>query len=416
MWPFELLLTLYALKIIAYLIFMRKKKIEPGADFYAEATSYTPSVDILLPMHNEEKVVIDTIRNLLEIEYKHLFIIVVDDGSTDDSLDLVAKHFKNHPKVRLLRQVNGGKSAALNKGMEVSRSEIVVTIDADTWVRPDAIKNIVHYFKDKEVAAVAGHIKVGNRVNPLTEMQYFEYITIWDNDRAFFDKVNGILVVPGALGAFRVSAVRAVGGFRSEVIAEDTELTLRLLYHGYVIRNATDAIAYTEAPDNLRMFFRQRVRWTTGLTQGLVKHGKRLFRMPNRWLARLVLPFTWLTRVILPFFLPLIDYYFIWLFFISRQYSSLAWWAAVIATEVSVNFYLLRINKEKAGILNLVILQRLYRHLLFCNYWVIFIRAIRGTLFNWSLITRKGNIKLEEETGTVPKPPIKEPKKAYDYE
>jgi hypothetical protein len=138
--------------------------------------------------------------------------------------------------------------------------------------------------------------------------------------------------------------------------------------------------------------------------------------MPNRWLARLVLPFTWLTRVILPFFLPLIDYYFIWLFFISRQYSSLAWWAAVIATEVSVNFYLLRINKEKAGILNLVILQRLYRHLLFCNYWVIFIRAIRGTLFNWSLITRKGNIKLEEETGTVPKPPIKEPKKAYDYE
>jgi cellulose synthase/poly-beta-1,6-N-acetylglucosamine synthase-like glycosyltransferase len=346
-------------------------------------------------MYNEEKVIVQTIQNLLAVEYNKFSIIVVDDGSTDDSYALVDTLYSGHPKVKLLRQINAGKSAALNKGVKASSSDIIVTIDADTWVRSDAIGKIVAYFDDKDVAAVAGHIKVGNRVNLLTEMQYFEYIAIWDNDRAMFDAVNGILVIPGALSAFRRAAVEAVGGFKSEMIAEDTELTLRLLRHNYVLRNARDAVAFTEAPDNLKMFFRQRIRWTVGLMQGLLQHNRTLFSHVNRYLPYLVLPMTWGFRVIFPFFLALVDYYFIYSFFV-KHYMALVWWPAIIFTEAVTNYVILKRNKEKVSILKLIIIQRLYRHLLFCNYWVILLNWLNGNLFRWRKITRKGNITIND--------------------
>jgi len=396
MWPFELLLAIYLVKIAGYFLLMRRKN-RKGKDLRPVYRKNAPAVDIVLPMYNEEKVVVSTITNLLEIKYSNFSIIVVDDGSTDGSFEIVQQHFGSHPKVHLVRQQNAGKSAALNKGMAVSRGEIIVSIDADTWVRPDAIENIVAYFDHDNVAAVAGHIKVGNRVNLLTDMQYFEYIAIWDNDREISDPVNGILIVPGCLGAFRRSIVQKVGGFKSEVIAEDTELTLRLIYNNYVIRNATDAVAYTEAPDNLKMFFRQRVRWTTGLTQGLVKHNKRLFSHSNKFLTFLILPFTWAFRVILPFFLPMLDYYFCFAFFILKEYAFLGGWLAVILTEALTNLFLLRKYKERVSFFKLLVVQRLYRHLLFCNYLLIFSKGVSGTLFHWRKIARKGNVSLGNE-------------------
>jgi cellulose synthase/poly-beta-1,6-N-acetylglucosamine synthase-like glycosyltransferase len=235
-------------------------------------------------------------------------------------------------------------------------------------------------------------------------MQYYEYVSIWDHDRAFSDTVNGILIVPGALGAFRRSAVNAVGGFKSEVIAEDTELTLRLLYNGYIIRNAANAVAYTEAPDNLRMFFRQRVRWTTGLTQGLMKHNKRLFAHSG-WLAWLILPFTWLFRIILPFVLPLLDFYGLYACFFLKHYEVLSWWLPLILTEAGITRYLLASYGERVGFLKLLVLQRMYRHLLFCNYWFIFAKWLNGTLFKWGKITRKGNIRLNTEIPVLAQKP-----------
>ena len=413
MWPFQLVLLIYLFKIAGYFFVTRKKKVAggtgaagvagvSGGEAPAEEDYEFPTVDILLPMYNEEKVVVDTINNLLAIQYDKFSIIVVDDGSTDSSFERVRDAFEGHPKVRLVHQANAGKSAALNRGTSLSQSEIVVSIDADTWVRSDGIKNIVRFFRDEKVAAVAGHIKVGNRVNLLTDMQYYEYVSIWDNDRAFSDPINGILIVPGALAAYRRSVVNSVGGFKSEVIAEDTELTLRLLYNNYVLRNAKDAVAYTEAPDNLRMFFRQRVRWTTGLTQGLVKHSRRLCAHSNKWLAWFILPFTWLFRVIFPFFLPLVDYYFLFAFFFLKQYDAFAWWIAIILTESLITLYLLTRFKERVGFIKLVAMQRMYRHLLFCNYWLICWKWIGGTLFRWGKIARKGNIRLEKEVTGIP--------------
>jgi cellulose synthase/poly-beta-1,6-N-acetylglucosamine synthase-like glycosyltransferase len=373
---------------------------------------YSPGVDILLPMYNEEKVIIETIRNLLEINYDRLTIIVVDDGSTDGSLSKVKEYFEGHLQLRLLQQPNKGKSVALNLAMSASKSEIVVTVDADTFVRNDAVRNIVRYFRDEQVAAVAGHIKVGNRVNLLTEMQYFEYVAIWDNDRAFSDGINGIIIVPGALAAYRRAAVNAVGGFKSEVVAEDTELTLRLLTGNYVLRNAKDAVAYTEAPDNLKMFYRQRVRWTTGLTHALMKHNKRLLTYPNKWTAFLILPHTWLLRIIFPLLLPLADYYLLFAFFFQKHYAAAGWWLAIILVEATTNLFLLKQNGERAGLYKTIVVQRLYRHLLFYNYWIILAKGINGTLFGWRKITRKGNISMEERIPAV----ATAKKKVYNHE
>ena len=395
MWPFEVVLMIYALKILVFLCVSAIRKQKEG-NLSGNGKSGR-AVTIILPMYNEEKVIVNTIQNLLGVDYDDYSIIVVDDGSTDDSCLLVDTHFSANLRVKLLRQSNAGKSAALNRALKESTSEIIVTVDADTWVRPDAIRNIVAYFSREEVAAVAGHITVGNRMNLLTEMQYYEYLAIWDNDRAFSDRVNGILIVPGALAGYRRTAVNAVGGFKSEVIAEDTELTLRLLYNNYILRNAANAVGCTEAPDNLKMFFRQRVRWTTGLAQGLVMHNRGLFTHSNKWLAGLILPYTWSVRVIFPFLLPLVDYYFIYTYFFLKEYAALAWWSSMILTEAFTNVYLLTRYGERVGLLKTIALQRLYRHLLFCNYWLIFAKGINGTLFRWDKIPRKGSVRMEME-------------------
>ena len=409
MWPFSLILGIYFIRTIIYFLLPsgKPRRKDPGEK------EFTPSVDILVPMYNEESVILETIRNLLEIKYDKLSIIVVDDGSTDNSFRIVKKYFGSHPLITLLRQPNGGKSSALNHAIKISNSDIAVTIDADTWVRPDAIRNILRYFRDPNVGAVAGHIKVGNRTNLLTEMQYFEYIAIWDNDRAFSDLVNGILIVPGALGAFRRSAVDAVGGFETTVIAEDTELTLRLLYNDYTIRNAADAVAYTEAPDNLRMFFRQRVRWTTGLTQGLVRHSAALSRHRPA-LAWFILPFTWAFRVVLPLLLPLADYYFLYAWLWLGRQDTLVCWTAIILTEAMTNLFILSKNQERVSIFKLTLLQRMYRHLLFFNYWFIFMKGVNGTLFSWGKVVKKGNLSLKDlslKDKTAPEPaPTASPK------
>jgi cellulose synthase/poly-beta-1,6-N-acetylglucosamine synthase-like glycosyltransferase len=394
MWPFKAMIIISLLKAIGYWTLKLGKKAKKETKI-SDSPQRWPSVDIILPMYNEAKVIINTIRNLLAIDYDDFSIIVVDDGSTDGSFEIVKKHFGGDARVLLMEQANGGKSAALNKGMSLCRGQVVITIDADTWIRPDAIKNIVEPFKDRQVAAVAGYIKVGNRVNLLTDMQYFEYISIWDNDREMFDKLNGILVVPGALGAFRCSIADSVGGFKTEMIAEDTELTLRLLYNGYAVRNKCRAVAYTEAPDNLKMFFRQRVRWTAGLVQGLIKHNKKLFAHSNRSLTCIVLPYTWLFRLILPFLLPMADYYFLVDLICSGRYEALPWWSTAVLIEGLITLFLLKEHGEKVGIFRLLILQRIYRHLLFCNYWLMLFKGINGTLLKWNKITRKGNITLE---------------------
>lgn len=391
----KLLLAIYCLKVLVYFVFLIGRKLNKNWPGVGKEPHNMLSVDIVLPMYNEEKVVVNTIQNLLGITYPGFSIIVIDDGSTDQSYDVAKKHFGDHPRVQIIHQQNSGKSSALNRAMNSSTSDIIICIDADTLVKPDVIDKILPYFQDEKVAAVSGYVKVGNRVNSLTHMQYIEYLTIQNHERVIFERVNGILVVPGALGAFRRSAVNAVGGFTSEALAEDCDITLRMLCRNYVIRNASEAMSFTEAPDTAKMFFKQRVRWTVGLVQGLLKHAKQLAGQSNKALAYLVVPYTWLYRVILPFFIPLADYVFIYCYFILGIHESLKYYLACILIEIISSLFILIRKGERINPLMLIFLQRFYRHMTFFTYLSIFVRWINGNLYGWGKIPRQGNVKLD---------------------
>lgn len=383
MWILQLLIILYGIKIGVYLILSlrKRKRMIPQSDVM-------PTVDIILPMYNEEKVIIKTINNLLEISCN---IIVVDDGSTDESLAVAMQHFSSHPRIKILQQANSGKSIALNKGVQASASDIVVCIDADTLVKPDAIDQILPYFLDERVAAVSGYVRVGNRTNAITNMQYIEYITLQNFERQVFESINGILVVPGALGAFRRAVVLEMGGFKTHTLAEDCDLTLRMLCQNYIIKNAATAVSFTEAPDNTTMFIKQRIRWTVGIVQGLVKHGKKLITNTNKGLTWIVLPYTWVFRIVVPAIAPVADYLLIGTC-ITGNFQLVPLYLLYTLLDVTIPAYILLKQQEKPVLLKWLALQRfLLRHLMFCA----FIQIMGKNNNGWSKIPRTGNAKLE---------------------
>ncbi|MGE5264411.1 MAG: glycosyltransferase [Acidobacteriota bacterium] len=215
---------------------------------------FKPWVSVIVPAYNEEKVISKSISALLATDYPDLDIIVVDDGSTDDTAQRLATDFGGNPRVRVFTKKNAGKSQALNFGIHRTRAEIIVAQDADTILRRDAIEKLVRHFANPHVAAVAGNAKVGNRTNLLTRWQALEYITSQNLDRRAFAILNCITVVPGAIGAWRRDLILRAGGFTRDTLAEDADLTLRILHLGYQIDYEDRAIAYTEAPDSVHAF------------------------------------------------------------------------------------------------------------------------------------------------------------------
>ena len=392
---FVCLLGVYCLKAVVYLgSLVNWKSRDNNLSIDCELADPL-SVDIVLPMYNEEKVVVATIENLLNIANNDFSIIVVDDGSTDQSYLIVNNHFQGHPRVRLLHQQNAGKSMALNRGMNASESDIIVCIDADTHVKPDVIDRILPFFRDEKVAAVSGYIKVGNRVNLLTDMQNVEYLATLNHERRVFEHINGILVVPGALGAFRRSQVKEIGGFTSEALAEDCDITLRMLCNDFVIKNAPEAISFTEAPATLKMFIRQRVRWTVGLMQGLLKHSRHLFTQPNKALAYWVVPYTFLYRIILPVLIPLADYFLLYACFGLGQHVLLIFFLLCILADTLTKFLVLKHKNEHIGFLKLAGMEFIFRHLVFITYICILLKWFNGSLYGWKKIIRQGNVKLD---------------------
>jgi peptidoglycan-N-acetylglucosamine deacetylase len=189
--------------------------------------------------------------------------------------------------------------------------EIVVTIDADTTVDPSAIERLVRHFVDPGTAAVAGNVKVGNRTRWITRWQALEYITSQNMEKRAFDLLNCITVVPGALGAWRAEAIRNVGGFTADTLAEDTDLTISLRRRGWRISYDEEAKAYTEAPESPGTLVRQRFRWTYGTLQSVWKHRDTLLRRRYGSLGMIALPNIFLFQILLPLVSPVIDLMFL---------------------------------------------------------------------------------------------------------
>ena len=292
--------------VMAILAYLQKRK-EPAALI----STVQPAVSVIVPAYNEELNAVRTIQSLLLQNYPNLQIVFVDDGSTDDTYNKVTEYFKTTSNVLVVTKKNGGKATALNYGINISTSDYVVCIDADTQLKNDAVTELMKKFITTDtvmpVGAVAGNVKVGNEVNMITYWQSIEYITSQNFDRRAFDLLNCITVVPGAIGAFKKTAVIEAGGFTSDTLAEDCDLTMRLHRKGYQVHNCTTAISYTEAPETMKQFLKQRFRWSFGIMQSFWKHRDAVFNPRYKNFGMVAMPNILIFQIILPFLAPFAD-------------------------------------------------------------------------------------------------------------
>lgn len=292
--------------VIGILAFI--EKLRPD---HAVMPNPEPAVTVLIPAHNEEAVVVQTVKSVLASSVQSLHVVVVNDGSSDNTGPLLDDSFGNDPRVRIIHQVNRGKAAALRRALEEAHTAIVVTIDADTEIEADAIAKLLRHFSDPTVGAVAGNVKVGNRSRWLTRWQALEYVTSQNMEKRAFDLLNCITVVPGALGAWRKEAIEAAGGITADTVAEDADLTIGIRRLGWRISYDEEAIAWTEAPETANALIRQRFRWTFGTLQSFWKHGDTLFRPKQGTLGWVALPNIFIFQIVLPLISPVIDLLFL---------------------------------------------------------------------------------------------------------
>jgi cellulose synthase/poly-beta-1,6-N-acetylglucosamine synthase-like glycosyltransferase/spore germination protein YaaH/peptidoglycan/xylan/chitin deacetylase (PgdA/CDA1 family) len=377
----------------------------------AEVASYRPKVAVLIPAYNEEKVIERTVRAALNSNYRNIRVIVIDDGSKDRTLEVARTAFAAEAaagKVLILGKPNSGKAEALNFGIEhIGDAELFVGIDADTIIAPDAIARLVPHFINPKVGAIAGNAKVGNRVNLWTRWQALEYITSQNFERRALDVLGAVSVVPGAIGAWRVSAVREAGGYHIDTVAEDADLTMALLRRGYRVEYEDMALAYTEAPTNANGLMRQRFRWSFGILQAVYKH-RGVFGRKGAlgWVA---LPNIVIFQILLPLVSPLIDIMFvvgtIW-YYIQKHFhpdstdpASFHKLVLFFFAFLVIDFFASAIafalerrrpdDKEDVWLLSQVWLQRFaYRQLFSIVLFKTLKRALEGRKFAWDKLER----------------------------
>jgi peptidoglycan-N-acetylglucosamine deacetylase len=385
---------------------------------------YRPSVSVVIAAFNEEKVIGRTIMAVLANQYPGLEIIIVDDGSKDDTSGEVMRNFGGNPVVHLMHQENAGKAAALNRGFAQASGEIIIALDADTIFANDTIAKLIRRFADPLVGAVAGNVKVGNRINPLTYWQAIEYVTSQNLDRRAYSVINSVTVVPGAVGAWRREAVLQAGGYSTDTMAEDMDLTWRIRRIGWRIATETEAIGYTEAPDSFRSLFTQRFRWAFGTLQCLWKHRRALGRYG--WFGRVMLPALWLFQILYQAISPLVDLQIIWSVgtaleaWIMHAGQTLDWqplpnaldslyliafmYAFFFVIELIGSLIAFGLDREDKRMLVWLFWQRfLYRQLMYAVLLKSIQTAISGMRTGWGKLERKGTVELlsAPERGTT---------------
>jgi cellulose synthase/poly-beta-1,6-N-acetylglucosamine synthase-like glycosyltransferase/spore germination protein YaaH/peptidoglycan/xylan/chitin deacetylase (PgdA/CDA1 family) len=380
-----------------------------------QVAAYQPKVAILIPAYNEEKVIERTIQGALDSDYPNLRVIVIDDGSKDETLAVARSAFCREVadgRVLILAKPNSGKADALNFGLEhIDDAEIFVGIDADTIIAPDAVRRLVPHFLNPKVGAIAGNAKVGNRVNLWTRWQALEYITSQNFERRALNTLGAVSVVPGAIGAWRVDAVREAGGFHTDTVAEDADLTMALLRSGYRVEYEDRALAFTEAPTNASSLMRQRFRWSFGILQAVWKHRDVFAR--KGVLGWVALPNILIFQILLPLVSPFIDLMFIGgsLWYAVQKYFHpestnpdsfhrlLIFFVAFLVIDFIASALAFALERrqpearEDGWLLSQVWLQRFaYRQLFSIVLIKTLRRAIQGRPFAWDKLERRANV------------------------
>ncbi len=383
---------------------------------------FNPRIAVLVPAYNEEKVIVRTVRSVLHSDYENLRVIVIDDGSSDNTYEVARAAYAKEiaaGRVEVLTKQNGGKAAALNYALERLDEEFYVGIDADTVIASDAISKLIPHFEDPEIGAVAGNAKVGNRVNLWTRWQALEYITSQNFERRALNLFNVVMVVPGAIGAWRTAGVKKAGGYPLNTVAEDADLTMNLLEQKYKVVYEDRALAFTEAPIDASGLMRQRFRWSFGILQAVWKH--RLAFVKNKAMGLFALPNILIFQMLLPLVSPFIDLMFlagVVHYMVDRHYhpeaassASFMKLVAYFLTFLLIDFVTSVVafslerrhpaNKGDGWLLFHIWLQRFaYRQVFSIVLFKTLKRAIDGKPFNWDKLERTAKMSKQTEALT----------------
>jgi cellulose synthase/poly-beta-1,6-N-acetylglucosamine synthase-like glycosyltransferase/peptidoglycan/xylan/chitin deacetylase (PgdA/CDA1 family) len=355
---------------------------------------YQPPVSILVPAYNEAVGIEQAVRSLAGSDYADFEVIVVDDGSVDDTAEIVER--LGLDRVRVLRQANAGKAAALNRGLSAVRHDIVVMVDADTVFEPDTVGRIVAPFADHAVGAASGNTKVGNRGGLLGRWQHIEYVMGFNLDRRLYDVLRCMPTVPGAIGAFRRAALDDVGGVSNATLAEDTDLTIAVGRAGWRVVYVEDARAWTEAPSTLGDLWRQRFRWSYGTMQAVWKHRSAVWHHGEQAIGRRGLPYLVCFQIALPSIAPLIDLFAVYGLVFLDPLPVLGYWLAFNALQLGLGFYAFRLDRESPRALWAMPLQQfVYRQLMYLVVLESLASALTGVRLRWHSLDRTGEVKVE---------------------
>ncbi|MDF6020710.1 glycosyltransferase [Streptomyces sp. JH34] len=383
--------------LMLLLSFLHARKVRRKGFSWGER--FTRPVSVLVPAYNERECIEATVRSLVASDHP-IEVIVIDDGSTDGTADLVEAMWI--PNVRVVRQRNAGKPAALNNGIANARHDIVVMMDGDTVFEPSTVRELVQPFADPRVGAVAGNAKVGNRDSLIGAWQHIEYVMGFNLDRRMYDLLGCMPTIPGAVGAFRRDALDRIGGMSEDTLAEDTDVTMALHRDGWRVVYAENARAWTEAPESVQQLWSQRYRWSYGTMQAIWKHRRAVVeRGPSGRFGRVGLPFVSLFMVVAPLLAPLIDVFLLYGLVFGPTGKTVAAWFGVLLVQAVCAAYAFRLDRERmTHLISLPLQQILYRQLMYVVLLQSWITALTGGRLRWQKLRRTGVVEAPGGTTT----------------
>jgi biofilm PGA synthesis N-glycosyltransferase PgaC len=355
-----------------------------------------PFVSIIVPAYNEGEVIQASLSSLLELRYPYYEIIAVDDGSSDDTYEKMREFEGNHygVRVQVFRKENSGKADTLNYGIRRSRAPIVVCMDSDSRLTPEALRYAIRHFSDPNVGAVAGNVKVINRHNIWTKLQALEYIeglNIVRKAQAFFRSVN---VIPGPIGIFRRAAIEATGGYDSDTFAEDFDMTVKILADGWKVNYEPKAVAFTEAPEELLDVIKQRYRWSRGILQALRKQKHLLTRTSGVITTPLSLWYMIFEGLVWPAMNIFANLFFVWIALLYGMTKLLVlWWLLLTVLDLLIAVHAILMEREDLTLSFYSIFYRFF-YILIIDVTKLFatLEELIGLDMSWGKLARKGRI------------------------
>ncbi len=357
-------------------------------------TAYNGGVSVLIPAYNEERNLAATIASVTDSTHENLEIFVIDDGSTDKTREVALAAVANATVlVTYVYKKNGGKASALNLGITLASNDVVIAIDGDTIIHPDAISHLAGHFNDPLVGAVAGRVSAITNGAWLTWFQDIEYTVSQHIEKRAFNTVLGsINVIPGAIGGWRRSVIEEIGGYSDDTQVEDQDLTLAVHKHGYQLRYDHCAVAYTEVPSSISAFIKQRFRWMFGTLQCLWKYKHSFFNPQSLQLGYIILPYGVLFSLITPLLMPVTDGLLVYALWTGNWQTPMI--AAALFTAIDLIYHGFGLMKEpkKLAYLPLIPFQRIFYRLVF-SYIMLksTVYAIEGTRAYWAAQLRTGS-------------------------